>query len=153
MKAFSTSSMNQILKTYRKDRDSLIFLLQNIQNTFGFLPREALRHVSEKCDIPLSKLFSVATFYNSFSLEPRGRKLISACLGTACHVKGGENLFDMISRTLGLDGEEGTTPDGAVTLTKVRCLGCCSIAPVVKVDDDIHGYMTQKEISTIVKKQ
>jgi NADH:ubiquinone oxidoreductase subunit E len=152
MKSFSTSSIDPFLKKYDSGKDSLISLLQGIQDKLGYLPKEALRHVSAKLDVPLSELFSIVTFYNSFSLEPQGENIVSVCLGTACHVKNGENLSNMICRELKLDDGEETTRDRKFTLKKVRCLGCCSIAPVVKVNDTIHGYMTQTKTATLLKK-
>ncbi|MBW1804246.1 MAG: NAD(P)H-dependent oxidoreductase subunit E [Deltaproteobacteria bacterium] len=152
MKSFSTSSINPFLKKYDSEKDSLISLLQGIQEKLGYLPKEALKHVSTKLDVPLSELFSIVTFYNSFNLEPQGENIVSVCLGTACHVKNGENLSNMIGRELKLGDGEETTHDRKFTLKKVRCLGCCSIAPVVKVNDTIHGYMTQTKTATLLKK-
>ena len=152
MKSFSTASIDPFLKKYDPEKGSLVSLLQGIQDKLGYLPEDALRHVSTKLAVPLSELFSIVTFYNSFSLEPQGENIVSVCLGTACHVKNGENLSNMIGRELKLDGDEGTTQDRKFTLKKVRCLGCCSIAPVVKVNDTIHGYMTQTKTATLLKK-
>jgi NADH-quinone oxidoreductase subunit E len=126
--------------------------LQEIQDKYGYLPQEALRYASDSLGVPLSKLFCVATFYSSFSLEPRGKNLVSVCLGTACHVKNGANLFTKFAREMKLDGEGGTTKDLAFTLEKVRCMGCCSMAPVVRVNEDTYGHMTQNKVSNLLRK-
>ena len=152
MKSFNKSSINKLLKAQQKEKRSLVSLLQDIQIKFGYLPREALQHVSTMLDIPLSKLFSIATFYNSFNLEPQGKNTLSVCLGTACHVKNSGNILHMLGRKLYLDGCEGTTSDLAFTVKKVRCLGCCSMAPVVRANDDVYGYMTQTKTANLLKK-
>lgn len=129
---------------------SLIALLQNMQKKHGCLQKDAMKETSRVYGIPLSRLFAVATFYNAFSLEPQGKHIISVCLGTACHVKKGESLGDTLARKLGLQSDEGTTADGMFTLKKVRCLGCCSMAPVVKIDDVIYGHLTQAKIEKVL---
>ncbi len=143
MKLPQKNKVDQLIENYKKDQGTLISLLQDIQSEFGYLPKEVLSYAGEKAAIPLSKLFAVASFYHSFSLEPRGKHLVSVCTGTACHVKNAGNLAQSVSRELGLEKDEGTSADGTFTLKKVRCLGCCSMAPVVKINDDIHGGMTQ----------
>ena len=100
------SAMNALVENYQQKKISLVSLLQDIQTQCGFLPREQLQHVSKALEIPLSKLFCIATFYTSFSLVPRGKNIISVCLGTACHVKNGDNLLHMLARKLGLDRAE-----------------------------------------------
>jgi len=151
MKSTKKSSVTPLVEQYRKDNGSLVSLLQSIQTQFGYLPKKELIAVSGALEIPVSKLFAIATFYNSFSLEPQGKNTVQVCLGTACHVKNGENLSNMLARELGLEECEGTSSDRAFTLKKVRCLGCCSIAPVVKVNEDVHGYMTQKKVANLLK--
>jgi len=142
MECFNKAALQPILDAYQKDVESLVTLLQNAQDALGYLPPAALRHIGRTLDIPVSKLFCLATFYNAFSLQPRGRHTISVCLGTACHVNGSANIAALLSRHIGLGGEEGTADDRSITLKKVRCLGCCGMAPVVKVDETAHGYMT-----------
>ena len=154
MKRVTKDSVNNIVEAHRQQGgESLVVLLQNVQAAYGYLPAEALRQISSSLRIPLSRLFEIGTFYNSFSFEPRGKKLISICLGTACHVQNGEKLAGTLARTLGLPDIEGTTKDRSVTVRTVRCLGCCSIAPVIKVDESIHGNMTPAKISLLVNKQ
>jgi NADH:ubiquinone oxidoreductase subunit E len=130
---------------FNKDKENLIMILQAIQRRYNHLPQPALTYLSEKIDIPLSKIYGVSTFYSTFSLEPRGRNIISVCLGTACHVRGGERVRERIEDTLGIcDGE--TTGDRRFTLESVRCIGCCSLGPVVKINEDIHGRISSDEI-------
>ena len=128
---------------FGNDTENLIMMLQAIQRHYNYLPKASLSYLAEKMGVPLSQIYGIATFYASFSLEPRGKHLVSVCTGTACHVKNAGNLAQSVSRELGLEKDEGTSADGTFTLKKVRCLGCCSMAPVVKINDDIHGGMTQ----------
>ena len=131
---------------------SLIGILQEVQSHYNHLPPQVLTLLSEKLEVPLSKLFSLATFYKSFSLEPRGKHIVKVCLGTACHVKSAENLFDKAKRDLDLPPHEDTTKDLRFTVEKVRCLGCCSLAPVVCINEDTYGSMTQEKLSAVFKK-
>jgi NADH-quinone oxidoreductase subunit E len=124
MPSFNASELHTLVEDYREQKTSLVSLLQDIQTQCGYLPKEQLQYVSKALEIPLSKIFCIASFYSSFSLEPRGENLISVCLGTACHVKNGENLFSLLGRELGLDNSKETTSDRRFTLEKVRCLGC-----------------------------
>jgi NADH-quinone oxidoreductase subunit E len=151
MKLPRKNKINQIVKKYKEDQGTLISLLQDIQLEFGYLPKEVLLYISEALDIPLSKIFAVSSFYHSFSLEPQGKNTVSVCTGTACHVKNADKLSQSVSRELGLGHDEGTSADGNFTLKKVRCLGCCSMAPVVKVNDDIHGGMTQVKTGKLLQ--
>lgn len=152
MKTFSISAIDTLLEQHRRQEQSLLGLLQDIQSAFGYLPREALRHAAAALQVPLSRLFSLGTFYNSFSLVQQGDTRISVCHGTACHVKNSGSLMKMISRELGLQQGEETTADAAFSVKMVRCLGCCSIAPAVKVNDTIYGQITQAKIKSILKK-
>ncbi|MCX8042605.1 MAG: NAD(P)H-dependent oxidoreductase subunit E [Desulfobacterota bacterium] len=136
----------------RYSSSSIIALLQEIQNIYGYLPRDIIKKTAIEHSIPLSRLFAIATFYNAFSLEEQGRHIISVCHGTACHVKKAKNLSEAIARHLNLSGSEGTTPDRLFSLKKVRCLGCCSMAPVIKIDDTIHGTMTQTTVIQVLRK-
>jgi len=132
--------------------NSLIAILQEVQSHYNHLPPQILTLLSERLEVPLSKLFALATFYKSFSLEPRGKHIVKVCLGTACHVKSAENLFDKAKRDLDLSAREETTKDLRFTVEKVRCLGCCSLAPVVCINEDTYGSMTQEKLSTVFKK-
>jgi NADH:ubiquinone oxidoreductase subunit E len=138
-------------KQFSGDKENLIMILQAIQKTYNYLPEASLRYLAEKIDVPISTIFGVGTFYSTFSLEPRGKHIISVCLGTACHVRGAEKVRERIQEALHIrDGN--TTEDMLFTLESVRCLGCCSLGPVVRVDDDIHGRITSDMAGKIVEK-
>ncbi|MBW1823685.1 MAG: NAD(P)H-dependent oxidoreductase subunit E [Deltaproteobacteria bacterium] len=143
-------TVDKIIK--KGGESSLIAILQEVQSHYNYLPEQVLTLLSKKLEIPLSKIFSLATFYRSFSLKPRGKNLLKVCLGTACHVKNGTNLLEKVKRDLSLSEEETTTSDLVFTVEKVRCLGCCSLAPVVSVNEDTHGSMTQEKMSKVLKK-
>jgi len=136
---------------YGNDPENLIMILQAIQRQYNYLPRAALGYLSVKLGVPLSKIYGVATFYATFSLQPRGRNIISICLGTACHVRGGERIRERIQEQLGIcDGQ--TTSDRRYTLESVRCIGCCSLGPVIKVNEDMHGRLGSDEVSGILER-
>jgi NADH:ubiquinone oxidoreductase subunit E len=138
-----------IEKEFNNDKENLIMILQAIQRQYNFLPRPALAYLSTKLDVPYSQIYGVTTFYSTFSLEPRGRNIISICLGTACHVRGGEKVRNRIEDSLSLsDGE--TTEDQRFTLETVRCIGCCSLGPVVKINEDVHGHISSDQVEKIL---
>jgi len=144
-------SVKDIIKKYDSDKTAMIAILQDVQEEFRYLPKEALSSISKQMDVPLTRIYEIATFYNAFSLKPRGKNLIEVCAGTACHVQGGANLMDRLERDLSICCGE-TTKDKMFTLEEVRCLGCCSLAPVVRISGDVHPYLTQDEIPKILKK-
>ena len=131
---------------------SLITILQEVQSRYNYLPEQVLALLSKKLEVPLSRIFSLATFYRSFSLKRRGKNLVKVCLGTACHVKNANNLLEKVKRDLNLSDEVMTTKDLNFTVEKVRCLGCCSLAPVVLINEDTYGSLTQEKMSKILKK-
>jgi NADH-quinone oxidoreductase subunit E len=133
------------------DKENLIMILQAIQKRFNYLPQPALKYLAEKIDVPFSQIYSVGTFYATFSLEPKGRNIISVCLGTACHVRGGEKVRERVEHTLNLNGK-ATTDDMRFTLEGVRCIGCCSLGPVMKVNEDVHGRIGADEVEKILEK-
>ncbi|MCX8032267.1 MAG: NAD(P)H-dependent oxidoreductase subunit E [Thermoleophilia bacterium] len=126
-------------------------VLQDIQGRFGFLPETALRRVSEKLHVPLIEVFRLANFYKAFSLKPRGRHLITACLGTACHVRGGLRVVDEVTRELGIAPGE-TTSDGAFTLETVNCLGACALAPIVIIDGRYYDHMSPEKLRNLLQR-
>jgi len=139
-----------IEKEFGSDKECLIMILQAIQRKYNYLPRPIMPYLSTKIGIPLSKIYGVATFYSTFSLEPRGRNIISLCLGTACHVKGGERVRERIEETLGIrDGQ--TTEDMRFTLENVRCIGCCSLGPVVRINEDMHARIASGEVRNMLE--
>ena len=138
-----------LIDKYRNEEGTIIGLLQDIHEEYGYLPEEVLDNVSKETDVPLSILYSLATFYSTFRLEPMGKHHICTCVGTACHVKGAPFVVDTIERELGIKAGE-TTADGEFTLDTVNCLGACALAPLVIVDDEYYGKMDQKKVIKIV---
>ena len=129
----------------------LIPLLQQLQDAYGYLPREVLLEVSQRTDIPVSRMYGVATFYEQFHLTPRGRHTVRVCRGTACHVREGHEVIEAFIEELGVDDGE-TTEDMLFTLETVACLGACALAPVVVIGDMYHGKMTPRKVKTLIKK-
>jgi len=149
-KTVDEKTVRGIVKKYDGDKSAAVAILQEIQDEYRYLPKEALTLLGLEMGVPLSRLYEIATFYNAFSLTPRGKCMIEVCAGTACHVQGGFNLMTGLERELGIMRGE-TTPDGMFTLAEVRCLGCCSLAAVARIDGNIHPYMAQDEIPRILK--
>jgi len=145
------SKYHTIFEKYRGDRSALIAILQDIQAEYNYLPREALEKLSEDIEIPLSRIFSIATFFKAFSLKPKGRNQIQVCLGTACHVKGGQRIMDKLVKDLKIKAGESTS-DFLFSLDEVRCVGCCGLAPVVMIGSDVHGKILPTRVSSILKK-
>ena len=144
--------LDKVINKHEGKPGAIISVLEDIQETQGYLPKEILEQVSEKMKVPLSQLFSMATFYSAFSLKPRGKHTLFVCLGTACHVRGGARITKGVSKQLGIKPGD-TTEDRNFTLETLRCIGCCSLAPVIKVDnDDVYGYNTVDKIHGIVDK-
>ena len=144
-------SVSEILTKYQADPGAVIAILQDIQEEFSYLPKNALMIVSRELDIPLSRVLSLATFYTAFSLKPKGKHPIHVCLGTACHVRGAQLVLEKFERELGIKTGE-TSPDMEYSLDAVRCVGCCGLAPVVMVGEDVHGKITQTKAAGLIKK-
>lgn len=140
---------NIIEEEFSNDQENLIMIIQAIQRRYNYLPRPALTYLSTKIGVPLSQIYGVATFYSTFSLEPRGRNIISVCLGTACHVRGGERVRERIEDALDI-GDRETTEDQRYTLETVRCIGCCSLGPVIKINEDVHGHISSDQVDNIL---
>lgn len=141
-----------ILENYPpKDRSNLIALLQEVQEVYGYLPEEDLRAIAEYVNLPLSTVYGVATFYNQFRLTPLGKNIIRICRGTACHVKNSANLLTALEGELGIKAGQ-TTRDKIFTLETVACIGACSIAPVININEDYYGRVLIKEIPKILAK-
>jgi NADH-quinone oxidoreductase subunit E/NADP-reducing hydrogenase subunit HndA len=149
--ATETEVIPEILAQFDQARSSLIPILQEIQNKYRYLPQPMLRQVASKLNVSLSDVYHVATFYNCFSLEPVGRNVVQVCLGTACHVRGAPKVLDRVLSDLKLS-EPGTTADTEFTVRTVRCIGCCGLAPVVRVNDNTHPSMTQAKVKGMLKK-
>ncbi len=150
------TTFDNIIKKYRETGGNIISLLQDTQEAFGYVPKEAVEYFSDTLGIASSRFYGVATFYSQFRLKPSGKNRITACCGTACHVRGAERILTSLKRELHLAEEEDTTPDGQFTVEKVACLGFCSFAPVVLINGAVHGKTTAdpilKEIKTLRKK-
>jgi len=143
-------AVETILQKHPKDPSSIIQVLLDIQNELYYLPREVLEHVSKSLDVPLSRTYSLATFYKAFSLKPKGKYPIAVCTGTACHVQGAVRILEQIERELSIKEGE-TTPDKKFSVETVRCLGCCGLAPVVTVGKNLHGKVPMAKVSKILK--
>ena len=146
----SIEVIDSIMERHGYARSKLVGILQDIQNEMRYLTHDSLRHVAGRLSVPLPRVYSVATFYKSFSLKPRGRHTVSVCLGTACHVKGGPGILEKLERELGIKAGE-TTFDERFSLESVRCVGCCGLAPVFVTDEDFHGKVTQDKIASILE--
>lgn len=136
---------------YNFEKKALISILQDIQEEYNYLPQEALNIVSKTLGIPLIDIVGVATFYRAFSLEPRGEHLVTVCMGTACHVRGGPNILEEFERKLNINAGE-TSDDGQFSLETVACLGCCAIGPVVIVDGNYYAQTSIRKVDAILKK-
>ena len=147
----TTEPIDGVLSRYPEVTGNLISVLHEVQSHFGYLPKDALYYLAKKTGIPITRLYSIATFYHFFSLTPKGRHEIHVCTGTACHVKGAERILDELTRKLGIKLGE-TTPDMQFTLNEVRCVGACSFAPAVVVGDQTYGPVNSKKITQILKK-
>lgn len=139
----------ELIEKHGTSRPALIRVMQLVNARFRHLPRGLVFYLAERFDVPVSTVYRIGTFYTAFSFEPRGRHVISVCTGTACHIKGAGRLVDRLKQELDVD-VQGTTPDEQFTLETVRCLGCCSLAPVIKVDDTVYGAVKVSELPAIL---
>lgn len=142
--------IEEILERYPAKPEYLIFLLQDIQAGYGYISSESMQIISDHTGVPVTQAYSVATFYQSFRLEPRGEHEIKVCLGTACHLKGGHRIVEELERQLGINAGE-TTEDMMYTLNTVNCLGACAMAPVMVIDDEVESKITAGRIKKILK--
>lgn len=141
----------EIVKKYGKDKSQLVSILQDIQAEYNYLPRQALDKLARKLDIPQSQVYSMATFFRAFSLKERGKHIVNVCLGTACHVRGADLILESLERQMEVK-RGGTTKDGKFTLESVNCMGCCATGPVVKIDEEYFGHMTNDQVETMLNK-
>ena len=147
----SEFDVSPIIEKYQGDPSALIAILQDVQEEYRHLPEDALAQISSSLDVPLSQAYSLATFFKAFSLEPRGRYTVSVCLGTACHVRGGQRILEKLERDLKVESGQ-TTADLNFSLEEVHCLGCCGLAPVVTVNEDLYGKLSLTKLPRIIKK-
>ena len=139
-----------IIERFNSGRSTLVGVLQDISQEYGYLPEELLREVSARIEVPISLFYSLATFYKSFRLQPIGRKHVCVCVGTACHVRGADQVVDTLERELRIRAGE-TSGDGAYTLETVNCLGACALGPLVTVNGEYHSKMEQKKVTRLLK--
>ena len=148
---FDPKAIDEIIARHGAGLSSAIPILQAIQREFRYISEEAMRRVAERTEIPASQLYGVATFYTQFRLKPVGRHIIKVCHGTACHVAGAQSISDILAEELRVPAEGGTTEDDFFTVEKVACLGCCSLAPVMMIDEEVYGKLTRPKIGRILK--
>ena len=141
---------HEIVERHRDAQESLVPLLQDVNAYFNYLPEAVFPLISGRLRVPVSSVYRVATFYNAFSLKPRGKHTIAVCLGTACHVKGATRILAALERDLGVKSGE-TTADMLFSLVPVRCIGCCGLAPVLTVGEDVHGHMSVKKVAGLIE--
>jgi NADH:ubiquinone oxidoreductase subunit E len=132
------------------DHEALIMILQDITAKYNHLPKEALTYISQRLNVSISQIYSVATFYKVFSLTPRGKYIVKVCLGTACHVRGADKIMESIEQRLAIR-EGNTTKDLKFTLESVRCLGCCALGPVITVNDRYHGGLDREKAIKVIE--
>lgn len=140
-----------IIEAYHSDRSNLIAILQETQAAYKYLSEENLELIAEKLGISVSKVYGVATFYENFSLEAKGRHVVKVCTGTACHVRKSQPIYDAIYDYLGLAGKRRTSSDGLFTLETVACLGACGLAPVMTIDGEVHAKMTPEAALSLLE--
>ncbi len=144
------SSVDEIVERHRHQDDALITMLQEAQQAYGYLPKEVLVRLSRDAQIPLNRIYGVATFYSQFHLTPRGKNIVQVCRGTACHVRGSSFILSTLADHLGID-EDGTTEDMEFSLETVACVGTCFLAPVVVVNASFHGKLDPVQAREVVK--
>ncbi|HEY97575.1 MAG TPA: NADH-quinone oxidoreductase subunit NuoE [Dehalococcoidia bacterium] len=147
----NAEKVEKLIESYISKKEQLISLLQDVQAEFNYIPQDVIIRISQRLEIPLSQVFSVATFFQAFSLKPRGRHTITVCLGTACHIKGGQRLVDKLGRDYDLKPGE-TTEDMRFSLETANCLGCCALGPVVVIDGKYESKVTPDKLDKILKK-
>ncbi len=139
-----------LLKTFKKDSFYVLPALQTIQMKFGYIPQRSIAMIGEYFEISHNRIYGIATFYNQFKFNPPGEYQIKVCLGTACHVKGANIILENFERKLDIHEGE-TTPDRKYSLERVACVGCCSLAPVVVINEDVHGYMMPSKVEGLIE--
>jgi NADH:ubiquinone oxidoreductase subunit E len=144
------ATVEKIIQDHGAQKSALIAMLQDVQQEFTYLPEEVLVHLSRTLGVPLSRAYSLATFYRAFSLKPKGKHPVAICTGTACHVRGAVKILEKFARQLSIKVGQ-TTPDLNFGLEEVRCLGCCGLAPVVTVGPDLFGKVTLPKVDQIIR--
>ncbi|MCQ4924050.1 NAD(P)H-dependent oxidoreductase subunit E [Tissierella carlieri] len=145
-------TIDEIVMKHGSNQSSIITILQEIQGNYRYLPEEVLEYIANKMDISPSKIFGIATFYENFSLKPKGKYVIKICDGTACHVRKSIPILSALQKELGLDNEKHTTDDLMFTVETVSCLGACGLAPVLNINDKVYGKMTPESTVELLNK-
>jgi NADH:ubiquinone oxidoreductase subunit E len=145
------TQVDEIIARFEGQPDALIEVLHRCQEAFGYIPQEVQKRVADGLDVPLNRVYGVVTFYNLFTLVPKGRHTISVCLGTSCYVRGGRRIMDALRDLLNID-DGGTTDDRRFSLEVVRCVGACALSPVVTIDKDLYSHVITTKIPEILKK-
>lgn len=146
-----TSNIDAIIERYGSEPSSLLAIMQDVQDEERYLPREAMDRIAEQLSIPIARVYQMATFFESFHLEPRGKHICTVCMGTACHVRGAQRLVEQLERDLEVKSG-GTTGDMMFTIEEVNCVGACALGPLVIVDGEYHGNMTSGGLQKVVKR-
>lgn len=146
----STHKLQEILKGHKAGMSSLITVLHDVQKELGYFSEDTAKSIAEKLKIPLSRVYSVITFYTRFSLTPKGKNTVMVCEGTACHIRGGKRILDEVEKTLSIKAGE-TTKDRKFSLERVACLGCCALAPTMVINDKTYGKLTPKKAYEIIE--
>ena len=145
------AKLDAVIKAQNGDKSRLMAVMQEAQEIYGYLPIEVQTMIADGMDVPLEKVYGVATFYAQFSLAPKGDYHIAVCLGTACYVKGSGDIYNKLQEVLGIGGDE-CTPDRKYSLAASRCIGACGLAPVLTVNEDVYGRLTTKDVEGIIAK-
>lgn len=145
------AKLQEVIAAHKHDKSYLMAVMQQAQDIYGYLPMEVQNMIAEGMEVPLEKVFGVATFYAQFSLTQKGQYHIAVCLGTACYVKGSGLIFDALQKELGIGGDE-CSADGKYSLAATRCIGACGLAPVLTVNDEVYGRLTDKDVPGILAK-
>ena len=146
-----TPELRAFIEEWKTKPGNLIMVLHRIQQTYGYMPREIVLELADLLEVPLAKIYGVITFYNFFKLKQPGRNLIQVCLGTACYLKGGDDIMKALEDELGV-GVNTVTPDGEFSTEAVRCLGCCGLAPVIVINGEVFGKVTKAMLPAILDK-
>ena len=146
-----TAELTSFIGEWKDKPGNLIMVLHKVQQTYGYIPRNITIEISKMLDVPLAKIYGVVTFYNFFKLQKAGKYIAQVCLGTACYLRGGDDIIKEFESQLGI-GVNATTPDGLVSVEAVRCLGCCGLAPVVVVNGEVYGKLKKDDVAGIIEK-
>ena len=146
-----TPEIKAFIDEWKNKPGNLIMVLHKVQQTYGYIPRNIAIETAELLDVPLAKIYGVVTFYNFFKLQKAGKYIIQVCLGTACYLRGGDDIIKEFEKQLGI-GVNATTPDGLFSVEAVRCIGCCGLAPAAVVNGEVHGKLTTADVAGIIAK-